>query len=257
MFAFYLPHFLWNEIVLEINGLGSVIQEQSVRNDVVYQTQRAGWESILFLCNLILSLWTAILADKCPYPLVIRDPHWGKITPYFYYGFATPSDTVRQLVQTSVISPFPLPLCSLLWSSVKQDKPNNKCCWQHSKTLLTPLCLKLQGEISLSFMFFMGHSFSLWREFVSLVIPKLSLCLLKNIYLCRTDEAHFWSLIHWRHRNPPGSHIKQGNVHRCLPPLLPRSPPHTPTRFQAPVAFFYSADERDCLGLALMNWHYY
>lgn len=37
----------------------------------------------------------------------------------------------------------------------------------------------------------------------------------------------------------------------CLPP------PPAPTCFQAPVAFSYSTDERDCLGLALMNLHYY
>lgn len=47
-------------------------------------------------------------------------------------------------------------------------------------------------------------------------------------------------------------------VYQPLPPSHP-TPPPPPTLilFQAPVAFFYSADERDCLGLALMNWHYY
>lgn len=63
----------------------------------------------------------------------------------------------------------------------------------------------------------------------------------------------------------PGSHIKPVNLSLLFttpslpPPVYPPITPHPPipTRFQAPVAFFYSADERDCLGLALMNWHYY
>lgn len=41
-------------------------------------------------------------------------------------------------------------------------------------------------------------------------------------------------------------------VHHPHPPAYP-----TLILFQAPVAFFCSADERDCLGIALMNWHYY
>lgn len=44
-------------------------------------------------------------------------------------------------------------------------------------------------------------------------------------------------------------------VYHQLPPVRPTNP--TSIRFQAPVAFFFSADERDYLGLALMNWHYY
>lgn len=36
--------------------------------------------------------------------------------------------------------------------------------------------------------------------------PKLLLRLIKSIYLYFADEVYFWSHIHWRHRNEPGSH---------------------------------------------------
>lgn len=63
------------------------------------------------------------------------------------------------------------------------------------------------------------------------------------------------------HKFTEGTEIRQAATLMCTavyPPLPIHPPPNPhPTRFQAPVAFFYSADERDCLGLALMNWHYY
>lgn len=54
----------------------------------------------------------------------------------------------------------------------------------------------------------------------------------KNIYLYFGKEANFWSQIHWRHRNPPGCHIKPANVHCCVYP--PRSPPPHPDPLSSP-----------------------
>lgn len=87
------------------------------------------------------------------------------------------------------------------------------------------------------------------------VIPKLLLCLIK------TFTYTLGKKLISDHKFTEGTEIRQAATlsrRMCtavFTPPAPRLP--TPTRFQAPVAFFYSADERDCLGLALMNWHYY
>ena len=134
----------------------SIMWEQSACGAFIYQTQRAGWEPISFLCHLMLSLRTAILVDKCPYPWVIRDPPWEKSLT-FYYACAIQT-TPRVTVTTDIhhISPDTnaekinqassmtihlfLYLCSLLWSSLKQDGRNNNSVWQHLPTIPS-LCL--------------------------------------------------------------------------------------------------------------------
>lgn len=246
----------------------SIMREQSACGAVIYQTQRAGWEPIPFLCHLMLSLRTAILVDKCPYPWVIRDPPWEKSLT-FYYASAVQT-TPRVAVTTDIhhisldtnaekinqassmtIHLF-LYLCSLLWSSVKQDWLNNNSLWQHFPTIPSLSCSlasedtdtnmfeSSRGKMWCRYKFItkdMGHSICLWEQseeerhivfyaFVGdfsdsqiVAVPH------KNIYLYFADEAYFWSQIHWGRRNPPDSHIKPVNVSCCLPPH-PSPRPH-------------------------------
>lgn len=88
------------------------------------------------------------------------------------------------------------------------------------------------------------------------VIPKLSLCLMETFTY--TLQMKLIS----DHKFIEGTEICQAatlsqRMCTAVYPCSPPTPTPIPTRFQAPVAFFYSADESDCLGLALMNWHYY
>lgn len=119
----------------------SITWEQSAHGAVIYQTQRAGWEPIPLVCHLMLSLRTAILVDKCPYPRVIWDPPWEKSLT-FYYTSATQT-TPRVTVTTDIHhisldtnrddvpslfhdhSSLLFYLCSLLWSSMKHDELDN------------------------------------------------------------------------------------------------------------------------------------
>lgn len=169
-----------------------IMWEQSVCGAVIYQTQRAGWEPIPFLCHLMLSLRTAILGDKCPYPRVIRDPPWEKSLT-FYYAFAiqtTPRVTVTTDIHhisldtnaqkinqaSSMTIHLFFYLCSLLWSSIKQDGLNNNSLWQHFPTL-PPLCfwkvwhqyysLNVRGEYVADLSLLQKIwpiQFSLWKE---------------------------------------------------------------------------------------------
>ena len=76
----------------------SITWEKSACGAVIYQTQRAGWEPIPFLCHLMLSLRTAILVGKCPYPWVIRHPPWENSLTFYYASTTqtTPRVTVTR-----------------------------------------------------------------------------------------------------------------------------------------------------------------
>ena len=129
----------------------SILWEQSACGTVIYQSQRAGWEAIPFLCHLMLSLRTAILVDKCPYPWVIRDPPWEKsLTSYcasaiqpaprvtvttdiHHISLDTNTEKINQASSMTIHLLFYL--CSLLWSSWKHDSLNNNSLWQHFSTI--------------------------------------------------------------------------------------------------------------------------
>lgn len=160
---------------------------------------------------------------------------------------------------------------------MKQNRVNNNSLWQHFPTLSLfwkywHLYVKIiKGNYCGFIAKYMGHLICLWEErrvwkhiifFILLsktsVNPKLSLCLIKTFTY--TLQMKLIS----DHKFTEGTEIRQAAtssqpmrtaVYHRLPPVRPTNP--TLIRFQAPVAFFYSADERDCLGLALMNWHYY
>lgn len=259
----------------------SIIWEQSACGAAIYQTQRAGREPIPFLCHLMLSLRTAILVDKCSYPWVIRDPPWEKSLT-FYYASAIQT-TPRVTVTTDIhhISPDTnahkinqassmtihlfFYLCSRPWSSFKQDGLNNNspwqpvplsCFWKSCHQYVWIFMGKYVADLSLlqriwaiQFVYeerVENKSTSFFYAFVkdisdSQIVPVPH----KNIYFYFADEAHFWSQIHWGHRNLPDSHIKPVNVHCCLAP-----PPSLSTPTQPPPPDPLSSPS----GILLFSW---
>lgn len=124
--------------------------------------------------------------------------------------------------------------------------------------------LHLQGEICLAFTFITKNNLKSFCFFFMFMFVSFSFVrdITQSRISATSHKKTFTYTLQMKlicdHKFTEGTEIRQAATlsRRMCTAVYPRSlpaPPPAPTCFQAPVAFSYSTDERDCLGLALMN----